>query len=246
MLDEHLWTTFSSLTGPTYHHHGVLVNGRTLVCNDSQIDNCVKECTRQFTPLEQRDCVTAVEAKWGHPAACFSGDASVFVKGAGCVKMRDLRLADLVLDTGFKYSRVIGWLHRDDEIEAEFLLLKHQNGQLVVTGDHLLYCADRNEYLPANLVNGVQSIYLDGTMCRSRVLSRQSRIERGIYAPLTNTGTILVNGVHSSCYASPTSLAFPLTQTLGNIALWPFQTGLLQSSVLQSYCLTLFESLRIN
>ena len=241
MLDYHAWTSFSS-HAPTYHHHGVLVNGRDLICNDSQIDNCVKECARQFAPMDQQACVEAVEAKWARFSTCFDGSSTVIVKGrAKPVCMRDLDVGDYVLDNTLGYTKIVGWLHRDEELDSEFLVIHHQSGRpLVVTDDHLLFCATKQTYVPSSMVDSIDSMYIDGTMVRSFITKRETVSRKGVYAPLTQSGALMVNGVHVSCYASPKELSFPVTQSMANFALWPFIHFSILSKNADSYCKSLY------
>ncbi len=226
----------------TYHHHGILVNGQTLICNDSQIDNCVKQCARVFQPIDQRACVSAVEAKFAPYSKCFSGDCTVFVKGKSKPERLDeLRIGQEVLDSNMRFAKVVGWLHRVPSLETDFLEIDHLTGKLLVTPDHLLYCSTAGNYIPSRDVKSLEVVYIDGTLITSEIHRKSVVKRRGIYAPLTASGSLLVNGVHASCYASPGELAVEVTQAAGNLALAPFR--LLPHSILpelDSYCKSLY------
>jgi hypothetical protein len=237
-------TVFASSSSTTYHHHGVLFNGNMLVCNDSNISACVKECARQYAPIDQQACVTAVEAKFAPYSNCFTGEATVIVRGTKSrVRLRDLQTGDWVLDSGMKFSPVVGWLHRDLEATANVITLFHENGSICCTADHLLYCCDASDYVPATKAKTLEILYLDGSMTKSRVVKMAERTRTGIYAPLTASGSLLVNGVNASCYASPTALPFRVTQPVGQIALWPFRLGINSNNFLDVYCRTLYSLL---
>ena len=246
--DLHLATYFpggSLLRTPvnTYHHHGILVNGRDLICNDSQIENCVKECARQFPLIDQQACVTAVEAKWAPYSHCFSGEMTVIVKGyKNLVKLSDVQIGDYVLGSDFKYTRITGWLHREEQVEAHFIDIHHANGVLSVSSDHLLYCTIACDYVRASEVQEVETMHIDGSLVPSKIIRREPRTITGIYAPLTASGTLMVSGVHASCYSSPSALPFRVSQSMGQVALLPFRWGP-ASSLLDTYCRSLYHLL---
>ena len=240
MLNEHVISAFAS----TYHHHGVLVNGQNLICNDSQIDNCVKACAKYFAPMDQQACVAAVELKWAPYSKCFSGDACVIVKGnMRPVRMRELQVGDLVLDHSLSYTRVVGWLHFSEVALSPFAVLDHECGQIVVSGDHLLYCTVQHAYVPAHSVVALESLYIDGSFVPSRVLRTETKLQTGFFAPLTESGTLLVDGIRASCYASPNQLHFPVSQTIANLALLPYRLSTRLSKVvpIDTYCRSLYH-----
>lgn len=227
----------------TYHHHGVLVNGRMLICNDSQIDNCVRQCARQFPPMDQRDCVNAVEAKWAPYSYCFSAESTVVAKGRNRPRaLRELHTGDYVLDADLRFTRVVGWLHRDEKLEADFLRLTHASGELFVTEDHMLFCSSGKDYIPAKFVRSLETIYVDGSMVRSEILQRDVVRKTGVFAPLTESGSLLVSGVHASCFASPSKLGFSVSQTAAQVAMTPYR--LMPAAALpdlETYSRTLFH-----
>lgn len=245
---SHEETVFNGLLGnpnatqTTYHHHGILVNGQQLICNDSQIANCVKQCARVFLPIDQKACVTAVEARFAPYSKCFSGTMTVIVKGKSRpVTLSELRVGQEVLDVNMQYVRVVGWLHRDENLVTDFIEVLHILGSVCATPDHLLYCCDKSDYFPAKEVDALESVFIDGTMIRSDVISRRRVCHRGIFAPLTTSGTLLVNGIHASCYASPAELPFRISQSAGHLALAPYR--IMSQSLLpelDSYCKSLY------
>jgi hypothetical protein len=226
----------------TYHHQGILVNGRDLICNNSQIDTCVKECARQFPLIDQQECVNAVEAKWAPYSTCFPGTASVCLRSnRGKVELRDLRLGDEVLDSSMKFVKVVGWLHRETTFKAEFLEIVHACGTITVAPDHLLYCYDAGDYVPAKNVRSLETLFIDGSMVPSKIVSVKKRDISGIFAPLTSSGSLLVDGVNASCYSSPSELPFRITQKGGQLALLPYRW--LDASLLpnlEAYCRSLY------
>lgn len=223
-----------------------MFNGNTLTCNESQIDNCVKQCAVQYPPIDQQACVTAVEANMAPYSKCFSGDSTVRIRGAyKRVELAKLSVGDYVLDANMRFVKVIGWLHREPEVEADFLQLHHSRGTLSVTREHLVFCAVASDYVPSIQVKCMEVPDIDGSLASSEI-SRVTEIRSsGIYAPLTESGSLLVDGVHVSCYAEPERLPFKVTHSLGQLAMAPFKQKWLHTSLMDHYCKSLYQLLAI-
>jgi len=119
------------------------------------------------------------------------------------------------------FDNIIAFLHRDISQLTTFKVLHLDNGnKLSVTVDHLLYTTSQPDnkppsinlavfaddvlagsfvYFAANGSHGIQSV---------RVNKISSIVSKGVYAPLTSQGTIVVDGVVASCYASVHSHRF--------------------------------------
>ena len=195
-------------------------------------------------PVDQRECVQAVEARFAPYSKCFSASSLVFVKRKqGPVQMKDLEVGDEVLDVDLQYVKVIGWLHRDESLDAEFIELSCGSASLEVTPEHLLYCTDAQDYVQAKLARTLETLFFDGSMMPRRIESKRTVQRTGIYAPLTTSGTLLVNGINASCYASPGELYFSISQSAGQIALAPYRYlgGASFLPELEEYCKTLYS-----
>lgn len=241
---EPTFTIFASSATTTYHHHAILFNGNQLVCNDSNINACVKECARQYPPIDQQACVTAVEAKFAPYSHCFDAETTVIVRGShSLVPMRSVNVGDSILDVDLGFSKVVAWLHRDQETTATFLDILHENGRITCTPEHLIYCCEAADYVSADKARCLQVLYVDGSVAMSRIIKRSSRVLKGIYAPLTSSGTLLANGVHASCYASPSSLPFMVTQNMGQLALLPFRLMKNMNGFAEMYCRSIYSLL---
>lgn len=250
MLIEHEFSSFlqSPFSTPiyTYHAHGTLANGSQLICNDSQIDNCVKECARMFQPLDQKGCVDAVEQKWAPYSQCFSGDCKVVVRGRSRhVQLRELQVGDFVLDCDMQYVEVVDWLHNEPETISEFLNVQTESGGCItVTSDHLVFDPVLDKYISAGEATHLQSCYIDASLLTSKISTKHSIFLSGIYAPLTRSGTLMVNGIRVSCYASPERFPMEITHSMGQLALLPYRVGLLSKAIsVDSYCRGLYQIL---
>ena len=197
----------------------VMFNGQQLFCNSTDIENCIRECARSFPAADQAACVSAVEYKFAPYPACFEGSTTVIVKGVGAKRISDLiPHQDFVLDASLQFSPVIGWLHRDDLAEADFITLTSECGvySVSLTGDHLLFDPARNEYVVASQITSFETRFVDGSTSlaavSSREESRKTKKSRGLFSPLTASGTLLVNGgIHASCYAAPRDVVVPIS-----------------------------------
>ncbi|OQR66776.1 sonic hedgehog protein-like, partial [Tropilaelaps mercedesae] len=160
------------------------------------------------------------------PAGCFERSSLVQTR-EGPRPMSAVRINDEVLsynsDKGtLEYSPVITFLDRDPTRKEHFVKIKTESGeQLVLTRYHLVY---RQEYdgqpsvtyavriLPGDKILTLQSDNVThgasfsgdmplGQIRATKVLAVHHVRSRGVYAPLTATGNIVVNGVVASCYA---------------------------------------------
>lgn len=131
------------------------------------------------------------------------------------LRLEELWIGDrvLVLDmaTGrFTYSEVILFLDRDPEQQREFLHLRTASGRnLTVTPSHLLMVATnasdiyRVQVVFADRVRRGDQILIHNRLVPEidTVISTEAILKRGVYAPLTREGTIVVDGIVASCYA---------------------------------------------
>lgn len=164
---------------------------------------------------------------------CFTGDTLVQTSSGEKVKLQDVRIGERVLAmdmrTGeLKYSEIILFLDRDAEQKREFLQVRTQSGhQLTVTPSHLLL-RDNLEAVFADRVRRGDRLLVksaNSTAEVDTVVAVEPVLRRGVYAPLTIDGTIVVDGVVASCYAVVDS------QWVAHLAYAPFRlyTNLKQS-----------------
>lgn len=174
---------------------------------------------------------------------CFPGEASVTLEGGGTKAVGDLQPGERVLalaggDGGapaqLVYSQVLAFLDREPGSWKRFYTLHTAAGpRLSLTAAHLLFVAEGNcsegaEPAAAAALTTVYASHARPGQCvlvsqgggRAR-LSRIARVTlgggRGAFAPLTQQGTLLVDGVAASCYAV-------LEQhSLAHWAFWPLR-----------------------
>lgn len=164
---------------------------------------------------------------------CFPGESMVQTRGRGLVPMATLEADEEVLAEGaagvLAYESVLGFMHIVRAEEAPFLTVKHERGILRATAGHLVFVVDGHVRIdrplgllkPGDLLLAADSSNLDSPMVLSRVTSiHSSRTALGLYAPLTASGTVIVDGVVASIYATP-SLAVQMPHAAAHAALLP-------------------------
>ncbi|KAG9277863.1 indian hedgehog B protein-like [Astyanax mexicanus] len=160
---------------------------------------------------------------------CFPGRAWLMLESGGRKAMRDLQAGDRVLvskeskeSRNLLYSEVLTFLDRDPMTRKLFYVISTEDGEsLSLTAAHLLFVWEGNCTGEALSSEGtIRTIFASDASPGQCVLTvegekdgllkeRLSRISRlriwedsGAYAPLTAQGTLLVNGVMTSCYAA--------------------------------------------
>lgn len=165
--------------------------------------------------------------------ACFAGESIVHTRGRGQVPMATLEVAEEVLveeSVGvLVYQPVLSFLHRIRAEEAPFLTVKHERGVLRATAGHLVFVleglrrTDRPVGLlqPGDVLLAADSTGSDVMLTPSRVTAiHQSVTSIGLHAPLTASGTVIVDGVVASIYATP-SLKVWLPHAAAHVVLLP-------------------------
>jgi hypothetical protein len=140
--------------------------------------------------------------------------------------MHDLKIDDMVLvakeNAADSFSRVIGFFHRIEDTSANFIRIHFElsnetmnpsslNNFITLTPKHLVLTGDQEsngfEYKPAESVQvGAQLKYFE-EKSRRFLLVRVFKTElislknSGIYAPLTESGTLIVDNIHVSCFS---------------------------------------------
>ncbi|XP_077435658.1 indian hedgehog B protein-like [Vanacampus margaritifer] len=159
----------------------------------------------------------SVAAKTG---GCFPGDAEVTLEGGVTKQMRDLHPGDRVLASsatdgrgGLLFSPVLSFLDLQTNVTKIFTLIGTNTGlNITLTAAHLIFVADCEGRLSkgdvrTSFASGVKPgqciLTSQGTeTTRAVVTFVEERRSTGLYAPLTQHGSIVVNSVLASCYAA--------------------------------------------
>jgi ELWxxDGT repeat protein len=165
--------------------------------------------------------------------SCFSLLNTVQVKDKGLVAMGDIKVGDQVQVGNGNFARVYTLAHINENQEAEFLQI-HVEGMdepFEITPNHLLFVYEgkgrgTKEVLPASMVQvGSQLVAASGRAVRIIGITRVRR--KGIFAPFTTTGEMVVGGVVVSTYAlfyDTDEVGFPISfQQMAHAAMAPLR-----------------------
>jgi hypothetical protein len=131
---------------------------------------------------------------------CFSGENIVEVQGKGMVKMDTVRIGDFVRVADNQFSQIYSFGHLDKEMVAEYLQIFSGNAHdapLEVTRNHMVYVSTGQIVLALQVRVGDQLQGMDHPVVKIQSIQR-----RGVYAPVTFAGDIMVSGVMASSYVS--------------------------------------------
>jgi indian hedgehog protein len=163
--------------------------------------NCVSVSTTGNVCM-QYTCVTTPRRP-----TCFPGRSLVRIKDGSEKSLSNLNIGDDVLvlnnDNQLIYEPIIGFIHMKRTGLYEFLSIKIKTTSLYISTNHLIFLDngttvfagelrrdDRIQYFYGNelIFTEIESIYLTN--------------EEGYYAPLTPSGTIIIDNVLVSNYAT--------------------------------------------
>lgn len=147
--------------------------------------------------------------------------------------MTELRVGDLVLTArsrGGTYQPIYAFAHHDNNTLATFLQIYTQGNPtqpLEISHQHLLFGVGKSHPVRADTIvpGDVLQIYMDVNHLLSNnhtsgaLVTKVSNIDRhGLYAPLTTDGTLIVDEIATSCYASIQNDANEFLQLQGGIS----------------------------
>ena len=147
-------------------------------------------------------------AKKDEGGGCYPGSAIIYDSNFRARRIESLQVGDEVLvitKNGIQSDPVITFIHRQPEVVEEFLkIVTTKEKILLITADHLLFVelTGQATAIPARDVKVGDTVYVRGSHGSEKDLVRSisTVYEKGAYAPVTLSGTILVNDVHTSCY----------------------------------------------
>ena len=141
----------------------------------------------------------------GDGGGCFPEDATVEVQGKGPTTMKALQVGDEILTSvGGNYETIYGFAHQDrnavitDYLDIYTSAQESKPAPLKVTGEHLLAIPD-GKFVAAKSLQ-VGDLLESGDATSAVVTEIKSAAKKGLYAPLTQSGTLIVNGIKTSCY----------------------------------------------
>jgi len=135
------------------------------------------------------------DPKHNHPW-CFSGMNAVEVYGKGFISMDSLQIGDYARAANGKFSLVFSFAHLDKNLETDFIQISVEGleAPLEITGRHFVFVSDKAIRADTLKV---------GDLLGDRLVSDIQTIKRtGVYAPITESGDIIVSSVLASSYVS--------------------------------------------
>lgn len=147
-----------------------------------------------------------------HSSGCFTGNSTVTTSTGDVKRLDELNVGEKVLSMDKNgdavYSEVLMFLDRNEHETREFVKITTDGGAtLSVTPAHLLMvwktALKQTKFIFAEQVeeDDFVLVNINGSLEPRRVIKISSEMSRGVYAPLTREGTIIVNSITASCYA---------------------------------------------
>lgn len=134
--------------------------------------------------------------------SCFSEVSTVLVEGKGPLAMKDLHVGDKILTANKEYQPVYTFAHYLPSKPAEFLQVSTDQGTVLeMTGEHLVFLANKISAVRADSLQ-VGDV-LRGPTEVTHAITKIGTVERtGLFAPLTESGKLVVDGIVASNYVS--------------------------------------------
>ena len=113
-------------------------------------------------------------------------------------------MIDMLSETENSCFQFLGWLDRSANANGDFLKISTNSSSIILTGNHLIF--------RTSVADGaLESVFADQIEEGDKLVSWKGSkmteeavvaVEKGTWAPLTMEGTLLVDGLLASCYAS--------------------------------------------
>ena len=132
--------------------------------------------------------------------ACFSGSSVVHVKGKGAIEMRSLEIGDFIYVGNGVYEPVYSFGHYEHDVRKTMLQLQMSDFHLHISEDHMIFTKDRGP-IPAGLL-AVGDEVLDADQNPLVVNSISLVNSRGVFAPFTASGKLVVSGIMVSSFVA--------------------------------------------
>ena len=178
--------------------------------------------------------------------ACFPHNSLVTLSNGQSTQIENIQKGDQLLTWSTSSQTTIptsfiSWLHNDQNTTNYFVEVVHEYGRFSVTPDHYIYLFN-GKLVPAGQLSvgvGIRYINQSERSLESRIISVKGKTTKGVYAPLTSEGSLIVENVLFSNYAVVSKPIF------AKLALLPFTSllpnFLINDQILQLYTHTLYK-----
>lgn len=168
----------------------------TCICNSILSDACANyTCTNP----------------WDLSYVCFAGRSQVTLPDGHHKQLSQLQIGDLVMvNENNAYEPILTFIHANKQQLTHYLaidiysIVSNMSSTLLVSPNHLIFDYDSGEARFAgkfHVGDRVQFIY-NNRITSGEIMNIRLSAEQGYYAPLTRSGTIVIDGVVASNYAS--------------------------------------------
>ncbi|XP_056643310.1 desert hedgehog protein A [Diorhabda sublineata] len=184
-------------------------------------------------------CSVKLESSQGTKyGGCFPGDSTVVTSTGNTKKLSELRIGEKILSQDpstnkLIFSEVLLFLDNDPNQKREFLnLTLSSNRTLVITPNHLVLKETaegvRTVFAESIIVGDklLVSVSNNSNLVSDSVISITAVLRTGVYAPLTEVGTVVINDVVVSCYATVDSQTVAHWAFLPLRLVWNFKQSL--------------------
>lgn len=124
--------------------------------------------------------------------ACFSNEVTAQVQNKGSIAMKDLQVGDKILTSTGTFEPIYAFGHYHPEKTAEFIQLTTTTASVEISGNHLIYVANKHNPVRADSIKVGDCLRTDSGMGSAVTKIRTVR-RKGAYAPLTEKGKLVVN-----------------------------------------------------
>jgi len=142
--------------------------------------------------------------------ACFPASSTVRLLDGRITNMTSLTVGDIITTVSsngqIAPTEVLGFMKHQPSVEAPYRRITTSTGhEISLSDDHLIFAAD-SENFEARFAKDVSvgdfvQVFADGKSRIAEVVNVKIDLMEGAFVPLTKEGTLLVDGVHASCYA---------------------------------------------
>jgi len=149
---------------------------------------------------------------FGFGVSCFPRSSEVDTIDKGLISISELKYGDYVKSYDLNqnkwiFSKFLFYLHKDDQIQAEYILIKTSSNLILkVSKYHLvaLYRTNKIHFVFASELIINDTLIIDDKNGKKHdfIVQLTKYVDYGAYAPLLESGTISVNNVLASCYAN--------------------------------------------
>lgn len=150
--------------------------------------------------------------------SCFSKNSQVIIRtenGERAISITEVKPGDLVKTSQEKFSKVFDYAHYDTTKEAQFLKIIAGQNNIELSKKHRIYVKNHSQWHTkfADELSVGDILWVNG---EEQSINEITTVEsQGVYAPITEEGTLLVNGIKASCFSKVTS------ERLGHLAYYP-------------------------